>query len=128
MSVLGVILVCIFLHSDWIWRDNTCLSVFSPNTGKCGKNADENNSEYGQFLRNTCHELPSKQTIKANKLKVSIYRCFTLNTKNNKLNKKMVKIWTCKNQSKRQPFSLFWQAKRCSLISLDILHPFTVSY
>ena len=27
------------------------LSVFSPNAGKCGKNADQNNSEYGLFLR-----------------------------------------------------------------------------
>ena len=27
------------------------LSVFSPNAGKCRKNADQNNSEYGHFLR-----------------------------------------------------------------------------
>ena len=27
------------------------LSVFSPNAGKCGKNVDQNNSEYGHFLR-----------------------------------------------------------------------------
>ena len=27
------------------------LSIFSPNTGKCGKNVDQNNSEYGYFLR-----------------------------------------------------------------------------
>ena len=27
------------------------LSVFSPNAGKCGKNAGENNSEHGHFLR-----------------------------------------------------------------------------
>ena len=26
------------------------LSVFSPNAGKCRKNADQNNSEYGNFL------------------------------------------------------------------------------
>ena len=26
-------------------------SVFSPNAGKCGKNADQRNSEYGHFLR-----------------------------------------------------------------------------
>ena len=36
----------IFLHSDMEY-----LFVFSPNTGKSGKNADQNNSEYGQFLR-----------------------------------------------------------------------------
>ena len=27
------------------------LSVFSPNAGKCGKNEEQNNSEYGLFLR-----------------------------------------------------------------------------
>ena len=41
----------IFPHLDWIWRDTPHLSVFSPNAGKCGKNADQNNSEYGHFLR-----------------------------------------------------------------------------
>ena len=35
-----------FLHLDWIRRDTKYLSVFSPNAGKCGKNADQNNSEY----------------------------------------------------------------------------------
>ena len=39
----------IFPHSDQIRRDH--LSVFSPNAEKCEKNADENNSEYGHFLR-----------------------------------------------------------------------------
>ena len=41
----------IFPHSNWIPRDY--LSVFSPNAGKCGTNADQNNSEYGHFLRST---------------------------------------------------------------------------
>ena len=27
------------------------LPVFSPHVGKCGKNADQSNSEYGHFLR-----------------------------------------------------------------------------
>ena len=27
------------------------LSVFSPNAGKCGKSTDQNNFEYGHFLR-----------------------------------------------------------------------------
>ena len=40
-----------FPHSDWIRRVTSYLSVFSPNAGKCGKNADQNNSEYGYFLR-----------------------------------------------------------------------------
>ena len=44
----------IFSHSDWIRRDTKYLSVFSPNTGKCGKNTDQNKSEYGQFLRSEC--------------------------------------------------------------------------
>ena len=39
-------------HSDWIWRDTPYLSVFSPNVGKCGKNEDQNNSQYRHFLRN----------------------------------------------------------------------------
>ena len=41
----------IFPHSDGIWRDTRYLSVFSPNAGKSGKNVDQNNSEYGHFLR-----------------------------------------------------------------------------
>ena len=41
----------IFPHLDWIWRDTEYLPVFSRNAGKCGKNADQNNSEYGLFLR-----------------------------------------------------------------------------
>ena len=35
VSVFGVILVCIFPHSDWIRRDNPNLSVFIPNARKC---------------------------------------------------------------------------------------------
>ena len=31
-------------------RDTQYLSVFSLNAGKWGKNADQNNSEYGHFL------------------------------------------------------------------------------
>ena len=41
----------IFPHSNWIRRDTDYLFVFSPNAGKCGKNANQNNSEYGFFLR-----------------------------------------------------------------------------
>ena len=41
----------VFPHSDWIRRDTKYLSTFSPNAGKSGKNADQNNSEYGLFLR-----------------------------------------------------------------------------
>ena len=35
----------IFPHSSWIRRDT------SPNARKCGQNLDQNNSEYGHFLR-----------------------------------------------------------------------------
>ena len=55
MSVFGVILVRIFSrifpHSDWIRRDTEYISVFSQKVRKCEKNADKNNSKYGQFLR-----------------------------------------------------------------------------
>ena len=51
MSAFGVILIPIFPHSNWIRRDTTYLSVFSPNAGKCGSNEDQINSEYGHLLR-----------------------------------------------------------------------------
>ena len=38
-------------------KDTPYLSVFSPNAGKCGNNADQNNSEYGHFLRSVIHEV-----------------------------------------------------------------------
>ena len=35
--------------------------MFSPNAGKCGKNVDQNNCEYGLFLRSALDEpLPEK--------------------------------------------------------------------
>ena len=54
MSVFGVILVRIFPAFFRIWTkygEIRSISVFSPNAGKYGKNADQNNSEYGGFLR-----------------------------------------------------------------------------
>ena len=36
VSILGIILVRIFPHLDWIRRDIPCLSVYSSNVGKCG--------------------------------------------------------------------------------------------
>ena len=41
----------IFPHSDCIWRDTEYLSVFSRNAAECEKNVDQNNFEYGHFLR-----------------------------------------------------------------------------
>ena len=49
-SYSGLHFSSIFPHSDWIRRDTDYLFVFSPIVGKCGKNADQNNSEYGFFL------------------------------------------------------------------------------
>ena len=49
-SYSGPLFSRIFPHSDWIRRDSSYLFVFSPNVGKRGKNADQNNSEYGHFL------------------------------------------------------------------------------
>ena len=54
LSVFVVILVRIFLAFSGIRTEygrDMYLSVFSPIAGKCVKNADQNNSEYGQFLR-----------------------------------------------------------------------------
>ena len=48
MSVFEVILVRI-LPAFFRIR-NEFGEIFSPNTEKCGKNADQNNSEYGHFL------------------------------------------------------------------------------
>ena len=52
---------CIFLHSDRIRRDTEYLSIFSPNVGKCRKNADQNNSEYRHFLCSVSGEQARRQ-------------------------------------------------------------------
>ena len=39
-----------FPHLPTIRRGTEYLSVFSLNAGKCGKNADQNNSKHGHFL------------------------------------------------------------------------------
>ena len=57
------------MHDATTWLTKTCNThiaqclsskgnqamKFSPNAGKCGKNADQNNSEYGLFLRSVIH-------------------------------------------------------------------------
>ena len=50
LSVFGVILVCIFPHSDWI-REFGKIRIISPYSVRVQENADQNNFEYGQFLR-----------------------------------------------------------------------------
>ena len=49
--VFGIIAVHIFLHLDWIRRDTEHLSIFSPYR----ENTDQNNREYGDFLRSDHH-------------------------------------------------------------------------
>ena len=48
-SYSGLYFSCIFPHSDWIQRETEYLSVFSPKAEKCGKNADQINSETDTF-------------------------------------------------------------------------------
>ena len=47
VSAFGVILVCIFPAFSL----TSYLPEFSPNVGKCGNDADQNNSKYGHILR-----------------------------------------------------------------------------
>ena len=54
VSLFGVFLVRIVLHSDWIRREY--LSVFSSNTGK----SDQEISEYGHFSGSAIQENPQK--------------------------------------------------------------------
>ena len=45
-----IVLIAVLMVGLWLKLPEH-LFVFSPNTGKCGKNAKLNNSEYGHFLR-----------------------------------------------------------------------------
>ena len=56
----------IFPHSDWIRRDTLYFSVFSANVGKCRKNTDQNNSEYGHFLRSVYFQRSHFFTLPSN--------------------------------------------------------------
>ena len=60
----------IFPHSDWIRRDTPYLFVFSPNAGKSGKNADQNNSEYGLFL--------SREALVTHKVQLNLKKNFSM--------------------------------------------------
>ena len=64
MSVFGVILVRIFPHSEWIQRDTPYLPVFRLNAG----NTDQNNSEYGHFLRSLKPKHPDKSSYRKKQL------------------------------------------------------------
>ena len=58
------------------------LSVFSPNAGKCRKNADQINFEYGHFLRSDSHHKRSPgRWLYLNEDGKSITTCFIVLTK-----------------------------------------------
>ena len=54
VSLFGVILVNIFRHFPTFGLNTVYLSIFNPNVGKCGKNADQNNSKCGHFFPAWC--------------------------------------------------------------------------
>ena len=54
MFIFGVIVVCIFPHSDWIRRHTEYLSVFCSNAAKYGPKEKRKISEYGKFSRSEC--------------------------------------------------------------------------
>ena len=62
MSVPEVVLACIFPHSDWIRRETST----SPYSVWMRENADQNNFEYGHFLR-----------IVATKVRFTLRKTFT---------------------------------------------------
>ena len=60
VSVFGVFQVRIFSHSDWIRRDNQCLSIFGLNMERfelwMRETTDLKDSEYGHFSHSAiCH-------------------------------------------------------------------------
>ena len=80
VSVFVVILVCIFPEFFCVRSEYGYLSVrsvFSPNVGKCGKNADQNNSEYGYFLHSDILRLKlDRQNVTPRLIK----KCFSFST------------------------------------------------
>ena len=92
-SVFGVILVRIFPAFSRI-RTKYGESVFSPNVGKCGKNADQNKSELWLFLRSArCFE------IFINNLSISILFIQFMKSVNffhwNPEDVSLFKVWHC---------------------------------
>ena len=82
MSVFGVILVRIFPAFFRIWTkygEIRSISVFSPNAGKYGKNADQNNFEYRHFLHSVNSHHDSKRIILDNvEILLSVFTHFDL--------------------------------------------------
>ena len=77
MSVFGVILVRIFLAFS---RIRTSISPYSvrmqENAGKCGKNAEQKNFEYGHFLRSVRDYFSKAETEKCDQEDWSIFDKF----------------------------------------------------
>ena len=52
-KVFTIIIIIIIILAAFFPHFSEYFSVICPNAEKCGKNADQNNSEYGHFLRST---------------------------------------------------------------------------
>ena len=72
MSVFRVFLVRIFPHSGWIRKDTEYLSVFSPNSGKCGPEKLRIRTFFTQWWPFVTAYSPSKKT----ELKIDIMLFF----------------------------------------------------
>ena len=59
MSVFGVFLVCIFSHLDWIQRDTSYLSIFSPNARKYGLEELRTWTSFTKWFIDTVKKLPN---------------------------------------------------------------------
>ena len=77
MSVVGVILVRIFPHSDWIFRISPYSVWMRENTGK---NADQNNSDYGHFLRSV-HAILYVVIMSRTRFRVNLHSVVCLNVR-----------------------------------------------
>ena len=69
MSVFGVFLVCIFSHLDWIQRDTSYLSIFSPNARKYGLEELRTWTSFTKWFIDTVKKLPNFDTFPKKNLK-----------------------------------------------------------
>ena len=104
------------------WRSNErCsrwnskyLSVFSPNAGKCRKNMDQYNSEYGHFLRNGCIYLKSFKIIKPQAVLHSLWNDINLFGHWGKVLNRIIKQMDLFSKEraiiKKQPFEIVLQS------------------
>ena len=99
VSLFGVTLVRIFPHSDWIRR----VRSISPYSVEIRENADQNNSEYGNFLRSVF----KKSQILSNMISNNIYNKsqhfdIDVNVQVDNENTKTKQIWRTPNIRKSQ--------------------------